>query len=114
MADPDNAFLQEIEDSLSQDEGLGRLSEPPDTSEVLPSQPFRFVLHYLRYYKWALLAMALCELGQAACQILIPKAVQRLIDAASRLTGGETQSVWTALAGPMKFFLVFHPLMLCC
>ena len=114
MADAENAFLQEIEDSLSQDGGLGRLREPPDTSEVLPSQPLRFVLHYLKYYRWALLAMALFELGQAACQILIPKAVQRLIDAASRLTGAETQSVWTALAAPMKFFVLLNLGILVC
>src|SRR5436305_11333128 len=108
MANAENAFIQEIEDSLSQDGGLGRLSAPPDTAEVLPSQPFRFVLHYLEHYQWVLLAMALFELGQAACQILIPKAVQRLIDASAHLTGTETQSVWTALAAPMKFFVLLN------
>jgi ATP-binding cassette subfamily B protein len=46
------------------------------------------------------------ELGQAACQILVPKAVQRLIDAAAGLAPGQGQSVWTALAGPMQFFVL--------
>jgi ATP-binding cassette subfamily B protein len=53
------------------------------------------------------MAMALLELGQSACQILIPKAVQQLIDAASALNGSGG-SVWTVLAGPMKFFVLLN------
>jgi ATP-binding cassette subfamily B protein len=65
------------------------------------------VLHYLRYYKWPLLGIVLLELGQAASQILIPKAVQQLIDSAASLpqTG---VSVWTALAGPLKLFVLLN------
>ncbi|MCC7042640.1 MAG: ABC transporter ATP-binding protein [Acidobacteria bacterium] len=48
------------------------------------------------------------ELGQAACQILIPKAVQRLIDSAVALQGTAQSSVWTALAGPMQFFVLLN------
>jgi ATP-binding cassette subfamily B protein len=65
------------------------------------------VLHFLRYYRWALVAMVLLELGQAACQILIPKAVQRLIDAV--IAGGDpAASIWTSLAGPLRFFILLN------
>jgi ATP-binding cassette subfamily B protein len=75
--------------------------------QPLPARPFRFVLHFLGYYKWALSAMAICELGQAACQILIPKAVQRLIDAVL-LHDRASGSVWATLSGPMWFFVVLN------
>jgi ATP-binding cassette, subfamily B, bacterial len=96
---------------IEETEGLLKDALPTDESdagdEVLPSHPFRFVLHFVNFYKWLLLAIAGCELGQAACQILIPKAVQRIIDAASAVNqpGG---SVWTTLASPMRFFLLLN------
>ena len=106
--DAEDAFIQEIEDSLREDGGMGRLgAEDDETPEDLPSRPFRFVLHYLKYYKWPLAAMALLELGQATCQILIPKAVQRLIDAVM-LADGAAGSVWTVLADPMWFFVLLN------
>jgi ATP-binding cassette, subfamily B, bacterial len=77
-----------------------------DRPEILPAQPFQFVLHFIGYYKWALLGMAAFELGQAACQILVPKAVQRLIDAA--VATDAAGSVWTVLADPMKFFVLLN------
>jgi ATP-binding cassette subfamily B protein len=75
--------------------------------ESLPSKSFRFVLHFLGYYKRVLTAMALLELGQATCQILIPKAIQGLIDAAVRAEGA-SGSVWTVLAEPMTFFVLLN------
>jgi hypothetical protein len=96
--DDEAVLIEEIE---------SRLDPSGELYEALPSQPLRFVFYYLKYYKWALSAMVLLELGQAACQILIPKAVQRLIDSAASLsgTGG---SVWTALADPMKLFVLLN------
>lgn len=104
----EDAFIQEIENALRSDGGPGRLSTAPEAAEDLPSQPFRFVLHHLRFYCWTLVAIAVLELGQATCQILIPKAVQRLIDAATALGVGNTQPVWTALAGPLKLFVLLN------
>jgi ATP-binding cassette subfamily B protein len=106
----EDAFIREIEGSLREEGGLGALGGGATAESVqpLPAKPFRFVLHFIRYYKWPLLAMALLELGQAACQILIPKAVQRLIDAASGLSGSATASVWTVLAEPLKFFVLLN------
>ena len=106
--DAEDAFIQEIESSLREDGGLGRLAGPPEIAEDLPPHPFRFVLYFLKYFRWPLVAMALLELGQATCQILIPKAVQRLIDAATAVGIGNTQSVWTALATPLKLFVLLN------
>jgi ATP-binding cassette subfamily B protein len=106
--DAEDAFIQEIENALRNDGGPGNISAPPETHEELPNQPFRFVLHHLRFYRWILISIALLELGQAACQILIPKAVQRIIDAATASGVGSTLSVWTALGGPLKLFILLN------
>ena len=82
-------------------------------AESLPSKPFRFVLHFIAHYKWVLAAMALFELGQAACQILIPKAIQGLIDAAV-LAENATGSIWIVLADPMMFFVLLNIGILVC
>jgi len=106
----EDAFIREIEGSLREEGGLGSLGGAGEAgiAEPLPGQPFRFVLYFLKYYKWPLLAMAALELGQAACQILIPKAVKGLIDVASTLSGNAAASVWTTLAEPLKFFVILN------
>jgi ATP-binding cassette, subfamily B, bacterial len=107
MADAaEDIFIEETERLLG-DASSATSDESDHGNEVLPAHPFRFVLHFVNYYKWLLLGIVCCEFGQAACQILIPKAVQRIIDAASALNrpGG---SVWTTLAGPMRFFLFLN------
>jgi ATP-binding cassette, subfamily B, bacterial len=107
MADAaEDIFIEETERLLAE-AGNSSSDQSDHGNEELPAQPFRFVLHFVRYYKWLLLGIVCCEFGQAACQILIPKAVQRIIDAASALNqpGG---SVWTTLAGPMRFFLLLN------
>ena len=106
--DVEEALIREIEESLKDGINPGPADAASDQSENLPSNPFRFVLHYLRHYRWPLLAMVLLELGQAACQILIPKAVQLLIDSAALLRGRPDVSIWTELSGPMKFFVILN------
>ncbi|MGE4055072.1 MAG: ABC transporter ATP-binding protein, partial [Vicinamibacterales bacterium] len=102
-----------IEQSLK-DRGVSPAdSEGPGGPIALPSRPFQFVLHFIGYYKWLLLAMVLLELGQAACQILIPKAIQRLIDAAL-LADNASGSIWTMLSGPMTFFVLLNLGILIC
>jgi len=104
----EEAFVREVEASFRDGGTSGPTEEPSDADDTLPSDPFRFVLHYIRYYRWPLLLMVFLELGQAASQILIPKAVQRLIDSATLLASREGVSIWTALAGPMKFFVLLN------
>jgi ATP-binding cassette, subfamily B, bacterial len=106
MAEADvDLFIEETESLLSD---IGTTAEASDSRpEILPSRPFRFVLHFVGFYKWLLIAIASCELGQAACQILIPKAVQRIIDAASSVND-PTAPVWTTLGSPLRFFILLN------
>ena len=106
--DVEETLIREIEESLKDGINPSPADVASDQSENLPSNSFRFVLHYLRQYRWPLLAMVLLELGQAACQILIPKAVQLLIDSAALLRGRPDVSIWTGLSGPMKFFVILN------
>ena len=105
--DIEEALIREIEESLRDDEP-GVAEATPDEPEAIPSNPLGFVLHYLRYYRWPLLTIVLLELGQAVCQILIPKAVQTLIDSAIPLQGNPEVSIWGALATPLKLFVVLN------
>src|SRR5690606_2224952 len=84
--------------------GIFTVAGEPDD---LPSSPRRFVLHFVGYYRWAIGAMAVFELGQAACQILIPKAIQGLIDAVLGFDAG-AGSVWAGLSRPMTFFVLLN------
>ena len=60
----EDVFTQEIESSLREDGAVSLDTESADP-ESLPANPLHFVVYYLKYYKWPLLAMALFELGQA-------------------------------------------------
>jgi len=44
-------------------------SDPPPPA--LPDTPFAFVLHFIRYYWPAVVAVALLEAGQSSCGILL-------------------------------------------
>jgi ATP-binding cassette subfamily B protein len=106
--DAEDVFVLEAE-RLLRERGAGDVaSDDTDTVEPLPAQPGRFVFHFLSFYRWPLLLMVCLELGQAACQILIPKAVQQLIDSAVALQGTGATSVWTALSGSMQFFVLLN------
>ena len=71
--DVEEALIREIEESLKDGINPGPADAASDQSETPPSSPFRFVLHYLRYYQWPLLAMVLLELGQAAVRSSSPR-----------------------------------------
>ena len=95
----EESFVRDVERMLE----AGGTREPDEESqapEALPARPAAFVRYFLGFYTWPLVAMALLELGQAACQILIPKAVQQLIDSAAALAGTGGESAWTTLADP--------------
>jgi len=104
---------RDIERSLRSGGFFPADTDAGDGDITLPSHPVQFVVHFVSSYKWLVLSIALFELGQAACQILIPKAIQRLIDAviASGDSGG---SVWTMLSGPMTLFVLLNVGILVC
>ena len=103
----EESFVRDVERMLE----AGGTREPDEESqapEALPARPAAFVRYFLGFYTWPLVAMALLELGQAACQILIPKAVQQLIDSAAALAGTGGESAWTTLADPIRLFVLLN------
>jgi ATP-binding cassette, subfamily B, bacterial len=71
----------------------------------LPSEPFKFAMHFLKYYWVSLFIMFLMETGQATCQIMIPYAVKELIDAGSRLSGSPIDQQMAILWPSLKLFV---------
>jgi ATP-binding cassette subfamily B protein len=107
LREAEEAFVHEAERLLREDGSRERVAEDSGPPEILPPHPAPFVWHFLSIYKWPIALMALLELGQAACQILIPKAVQQLIDSAAALVG-TGESIWTTLEEPLTFFLLLN------
>ena len=105
LPEAEEAFVHEVERQLREAGTPDRAEAAP---EELPAHPGAFVRYFLGFYKWPLVAMALLELAQAASQILIPKALQQLIDSATQLAGTGAGSVWTSLRGPIWFFLILN------
>jgi ATP-binding cassette subfamily B protein len=70
-----------------------------------PSTPFAFVMHFIKYYRWGILLMVIFEIGQAACQILVPAAVKDLIDKGTKLNGTFEEAL-TALYPQLQFFVI--------
>lgn len=83
------------------DSALGTSHEAP----ALPNKPFQFVFHFLKFYKWALLLMFILELGQAACQIMIPYAVKKLIDAHTLQNIDLNLSLYEQYKEPLTLFV---------
>ena len=105
VSEAEEAFVHEAERQLKETGTPDRVEDAP---EVLPAHPGAFVRYFLGFYTWPLAAMGVLEFAQAACQILIPKALQQLIDSATQLAGTGEVSVWTSLQGPIWFFLVLN------
>ena len=70
----------------------------------LPPEPFRFVGYFVRHYRAWVVLMALCEAGQATCQILIPYSFKELIDAATKAGGGTFQAGSPAVHHAISLF----------
>lgn len=54
-----------------------------DTSKdlALPTTSFAFCCRYIKTYLWGLMLMLVLEAGQAACSILLPYAIKKIMDA---------------------------------
>lgn len=71
----------------------------------LPDKPRKFILYFLKFYKWSIGLMFLLELGQAGCQIMIPYAIKKLIDT-NTLSGLDPNlSVFSQYREPLTFFI---------
>ncbi len=73
----------------------------------LPTSPAGFCFRYVKFYRWGLLLMVVLEAGQAACSILLPYAIKKIMDAVA-----EAQSqgipVWDHLENPLWFFALLN------
>lgn len=77
-----------------------------DKIPKLPKQPLAFALHYMRYYRWPLLAILFFEIGQSSCQVMITYAVKGIIDLGTKFNGN-VDEVFTFMWPAIKIFLIF-------
>ncbi len=81
----------------------------------LPRKPFQFALHFIKNYKWFLLAMLVLEAGQAASQILLPNAIKEIIDIVTSLPAGlDRGAVLDSVKEPMWYFVGLSLAILIC
>ncbi len=86
--------------------------QPPNPSldpptPRLPPAPLAFILRFVRIYRLAVGVITLLECGQAACAILLPYAIKKIMDAVTTAQGAQT-SVWPAVEGPLWFFALLN------
>ncbi|MFN0316623.1 MAG: ABC transporter ATP-binding protein [Burkholderiales bacterium] len=74
---------------------------------LLPGTPLAFILHFVRIYRAAVGVITLLECGQAACAILLPYAIKKIMDAVTMAQSAQT-SVWPAVEGPLWFFALLN------
>lgn len=79
--------------------------DPP--APRLPEMPLAFVLHFVRVYWPAVLAVALLECGQSTSAILMPYAIKQIMDtvAAAQANG---RDIWQMIADPLWFFAALN------
>ena len=79
--------------------------DPP--APRLPEMPLAFVLHFVRVYWPAVLAVAILECGQSTSAILMPYAIKQIMDtvAAAQASG---RDIWQMVADPLWFFAALN------
>lgn len=71
----------------------------------LSNNPVRFVLYFLKSYKWGLALMFLLELGQAGCQIMVPYAIKQIIDVYTQAPVDPNISIFVQYKDPLVLFV---------
>ncbi|QAU34003.1 ABC transporter ATP-binding protein [Janthinobacterium sp. 17J80-10] len=69
----------------------------------LPATPFRFIWHFVARYRWWYLAMVLFEAANAACGILLPYAIGKIIKGATS-SNLQASALVDALQAPLLLF----------
>ena len=82
-------------------------SPAPLPGGELPRTPFRFVLHFVRFYLPAVAACATFETGQALCGILLPWAIRHLMDAVAAANAAGLPP-WDQVRGPLITFALLN------
>ena len=78
---------------------------------ALPRGPVGFIFHCIRGFGWGLFFMVLFETGQAACHILLPKAIQTILDQTVNLQNQASDSTWTQISQQMQNPILFFVLL---
>ncbi|MEC5397771.1 ABC transporter ATP-binding protein [Uliginosibacterium sp. H1] len=75
-------------------------------SPVLPTTPFRFILHFVLQYRWWYGTMVVFETLNATCGIMIPYAISQIIKRVTA-SGGASADLMASLQGPLMLFVAF-------
>ena len=78
--------------------------EPEPGSPQLPDTPFRFCRHFVRRYLLAIGAIVCFETGQAACAILLPDAIRRIMESVAAVQAAGSAAVWARVEAPLWSF----------
>src|SRR3954471_9804087 len=70
---------------------------------ALPPTPARFILFFIRQFRWWCVVMLVLVTADAVCGITIPYGVARVLRTVTKGTGD--QSTITGLHGPLLLFL---------
>src|SRR5690606_1397804 len=73
----------------------------------LPGQPFAFVLHFLRQYRWWFVLVVLLEVGASGSGILLPYAIGQIIGYVTRTIDGNTFTLG-GLSAPLLLFVALN------
>ena len=76
-------------------------------SMSLPDTPLRFCLRYVRRYLAIVCAMVVLEAGQAACSILLPYAIKRIMDGVVAAQAAQAD-VWAQVSGSFWLFAALN------
>ncbi len=70
----------------------------------LPATPLRFILYFVRKYRWWYLGMVMLEAVNSTCSILMPYATGQIIKAVTQ-AHGQSQTLIDSLARPLWLFV---------
>jgi ATP-binding cassette subfamily B protein len=84
-------------------EAVAVSATPPRQVLSLPATPMAFCLRYVRVYLLWVAIMIVFEAGQAACSILLPYAIKRIMDAVT-IAQAQGIEVWDLVRGPLWLF----------
>jgi len=82
------------------------LTRKPD-SPSLPSDPVRFVFHFVRQYKWWYLLILVLEIAGAVSATLMPYIIGQVTKIIIRLRPNP-ELIWSALATPLVLFVLLN------
>jgi ATP-binding cassette subfamily B protein len=74
---------------------------------VLPGDPFSFLLHFFRYYRWWYVLIVILEIGASTSGILTPYAIGQIVGNVTDVIGAQEQ-IFTAVAFPLGLYVLLN------